>query len=282
LDIAALANPPRHAHLLVGVHLGREGNGMIRRGWIAATLVALCPQFGHAQLPGGLMDHGKGLIDKLGGSSGSGSGAASGVGSLSTGDIAGGLKDALRVGTERVVGTLGRSDGFNASPDVHIPLPGALATVKKALSRVGAGGMTDELELRLNRAAEAATPRAKTLFWNAIQEMTLDDARGIYNGPKDSATQYFRTKMSSPLAAEMKPIVDQELANVGAVAAYDQMMGKYRSLPFMPDAKADLTQYVLGKAIDGIFLYLGREEAAIRENPAKRTTALLQRVFGAN
>ena len=57
------------------------------------------------------------------------------------------------------------------------------------------------------------------------------------------------------------------------------MVGQYKSLPFVPDAKANLTDYVLDKAISGVFLYLGREEAAIRENPAKRTTELLQKVF---
>jgi hypothetical protein len=33
--------------------------------------------------------------------------------------------------------------------------------------------------------------------------------------------------------------------------------------------------------MDGIFHYIAVEEAAIRQNPAKRTTELLQRVFGA-
>lgn len=114
---------------------------------------------------------------------------------------------------------------------------------------------------------------------NGIQQMTLDDARKIYDGPKDAGTQYFRGKMPSPLATSMRPIVDEELAQAGAVKSCDRMMGQYRSIPFVPDAKADLMQYVLEKAIDGIFLYLGREEAAIRDDPAKRTTALLQRVF---
>ena len=241
---------------------------------ILAFIATLLPAVASAQSTNDMMERGKSLLDSLGGSS-------RGAGSLTTGEIASGLKDALRVGTERVVAALGRADGFNASPDVHIPLPGALATVRKALSRVGAGRLADDLELRLNRAAETAAPRAKTLFWNAIQDMTLDDARTIYNGPKNAATEYFRKKMSGPLANEMKPIVDQELARAGAVQAYDRMMGKYRTLPFMPDARADLTQYVLGKAIDGMFLYLGREEAAIRENPARRTTELLRKVFGA-
>jgi hypothetical protein len=86
--------------------------------------------------------------------------------------------------------------------------------------------------------------------------------------------------MSAPLAKDMKPIVNDQLAAVGAIASYDKMMGQYKSLPFVPDARADLTNYVLEKAIGGVFLYLGREEAAIRQNPAKRTTELLKKVFG--
>lgn len=224
---------------------------------------------------GGWLDKGGDLLKGLGG----GGPKSSGV--LSNADIASGLVEALKVGTERVVSSLGKTDGFNKSPDVHIPLPGTLAKVKRALAPLGMGAMADDLELRLNRAAEAAAPRAKRLFWDAITQMTLEDVRKIYDGPKDAATQYFRGKMSRPLAKDMQPIVSDELGRVGAIRSYDSMIGQYRALPFVPDAKANLTEYVLEKAIDGIFLYLGREEAAIRENPAKRTTAILQKVFGA-
>lgn len=228
----------------------------------------------HAHAQGNWFEKGNDLLKGLG----KGPGASD---ALSNSDIASGLVEALKVGTERVVSTLGKTDGFNKSPDVHIPLPGSLARVKKALGPLGMGAMADDLELRLNRAAESAVPRAKRLFWDAITQMTMDDVRSIYNGPKDAATQYFRGKMSQPLAKDMEPIVSDELGRVGAIQSYDRMIGQYRSLPFVPDAKANLTQYVLEKAIDGIFLYLGREEAAIRENPAKRTTAILQKVFGA-
>ncbi len=226
--------------------------------------------------PQGFFDRGKDLLKGLGG----GPSSSPGISSLTTGEIAGGLRDALRVGSERVVRTLGRADGFNKASDVHIALPGSLRTVQSMLARIGMSSLADDLELRLNRAAEAAVPKAKKLFADAISQMTIDDAKKILNGPKDSATRYFRGKMSAPLAADMKPIVNKQLANVGAIASYDKMMGQYKSLPFAPDAKADLTDYVLEKAIDGVFLYLGREEAAIRENPVKRTTELLQKVFG--
>lgn len=199
---------------------------------------------------------------------------------LTTEEIGAGLKDALRVGTETVVTQLGQVDGFNGDPNIHIPLPEKLDTVQSALNKVGMGAMLDDLELRLNRAAELATPKAKKLFWQAITDMTLDDVKAVYKGPDDAATRYFRAKMSVPLAGEMRPIVNQSLAEVGAIQVYDKAMDRYRALPFVPDVNADLTNFVIEKGLDGIFYYLAREEAAIRKNPVKRTTDLLKRVFG--
>ena len=199
---------------------------------------------------------------------------------LSTDEIGGGLKEALRVGTENVVGSLGRIDGFNLDSQIHIPLPSQLEQVKSVLRKVGMDSMLTDLELRLNRAAEIATPKAKQLFIGAINNMTLDDVMAIYKGPEDSATQYFKSKMSGPLAVEMKPVVDASLADAGAVKAYDGIMERYNDVPFVPKVDADLGDYVVQKGMDGIFYYLAKEEAAIRKDPAKRTTDLLRRVFG--
>ncbi len=105
------------------------------------------------------------------------------------------------MGSERVVETLGRADGFNKAPDIHIPLPENLAMVQSALGRIGLGALGEELELKLNRAAETAAPKAKAIFWDAIASMTLEDARGILDGPTDAAAQYFRRAMSTPLKA---------------------------------------------------------------------------------
>ncbi|MDX1709577.1 MAG: DUF4197 domain-containing protein [Rhodovibrionaceae bacterium] len=205
---------------------------------------------------------------------------ATGSGGLSEGEIARGLREALRVGTERVVEQVGEFDGFNLDPKIHIPLPGALSDVQDALKPLGLSGMADDLELRLNRAAERAAPEAQALFFDAISQMTLEDARKILDGPDDAATQYFRRTMSPRLSKRMRPIVSDTLAETGAYRAYDDMMGEYKTLPLVPDVQADITDYTVEKALDGIFYYVAKEEAAIRNNPAKRTTELLQKVFG--
>lgn len=198
----------------------------------------------------------------------------------SHGEIGDAFKEALRMGTEHVVSQLGAMDGFNGDPSIHIPLPEELQIIKTMLAKAGMSHLVDDLELKMNRAAESATPKAKKLFMQAITEMTFDDIKTIYEGPENSATTYFQSKMTPPLKKEMEPIVQQTLLQVGAIKAYDDVMDQYKSLPFVPDVKADLTEYVLEKGIDGIFYYIAKEEAEIRKNPVKQTTALLKKVFG--
>lgn len=202
-------------------------------------------------------------------------------GDITVEEIRAGLKDTLRVGSERVVSRLGSVDGFNTDPTVHIPLPRQLDVVKTALGKIGLSGSLENLELKINQAAEAATPKARKLFREAITAMTFDDAKAIYEGPEDAATRYFRGKMSPSLSREMRPIVSGTLANVGAVQAYEGVMKKYRAIPLVPEVKTDLTGYVVEKGMDGIFHYMAKEEAAIRRDPARRTTEILRRVFGA-
>ena len=195
-------------------------------------------------------------------------------------DLNAAFKEALQIGSENVVSQLGATDGFNGDSAIHIPLPEQLQTVKKVLASVGMASLVDDLELKLNRAAESATPQAKALFLESIKAMTFEDVKAIYDGPEDSATQYFKTKMSLPLSDKMRPIVQQSLSQVGAVQAYDQVMGKYADLPLVPDVKANLTEHVVEKGINGIFYYLAKEETAIRQDPLKQTTTLLKQVFG--
>ena len=41
----------------------------------------------------------------------------------------------------------------------------------------------------------------------------------------------------------------------------------------------DLSKYVVGKTLDGLFYELGQQEKDIRQNPGARTTSILKEVF---
>lgn len=203
----------------------------------------------------------------------------SAVTELTAAELSTAFKQALQLGSEKVVAQLAKADGFNSDPQVHIPLPAAIEKARPLLDKVGMSATVAELELKLNRAAEQATPKAQALFVQAIKDMSFEDVQAIYQGPEDSATQYFKDKMQVSLAAEMQPIVSNSLAEVGAVKVYDQLISDYKNIPFVPDLKANLTEHVVNKGMDGLFYYLAKEEAAIRKDPLKQSTALLKKVF---
>lgn len=199
--------------------------------------------------------------------------------SLTEQDIAAGLKEALSIGAERVVSQVGKRNGYLKDKAIHIALPKDLQKVHKTLNKLGLGRYTKELEVKMNRAAEIAAPKAKKIFISAIKDMRWQDVKTIYNGKNNAATQYFKKKMTPTLKRMMKPVIDQTLAEVGLVKSYKHAMKQYHSIPFVPKVNSDLTGYVMNKGINGMFYYLAKEEAAIRKDPAKRTTELLRRVF---
>lgn len=204
-------------------------------------------------------------------------GSADGVGSN---EISAGLKQALDISTGAVVSQLGAAGGFSKDPSIHIPLPENLRKARDIASKLGLGHSFDQLEAKLNEAAETAAIKAKPLFIDAIRNMTLEDAKSILNGSDDAATQYLRKQMGPSLNKAMQPVVSDALAETGAVSSYDKLVrasGRFSQL--MPDLNADLNQHVVDAASQGIFDYLAVEEAAIRADPAKRTTELLKRVF---
>ena len=113
---------------------------------------------------------------------------------------ASGLKEALRIATERAVQSTSRTNGFLDNPRIRIELPGALGKMASALRVVGMGAQVDELELAMNRAAERAVGEATPVFVDAITKMTLQDAAGIVTGG-DTLAQDFSVSRTPVTAA---------------------------------------------------------------------------------
>jgi hypothetical protein len=139
--------------------------------------------------------------------------------------------------------------------------------------------MVDDFEKSMNRAAEQAAPQAKSIFWDAIKQMSFDDARNILNGADNSATLYFEDKTSARLGDVFKPIVGQSMEQVGVTNTYKDLNQKAQSIPFVDKFSFDLDEYVTDKALNGLFVMLAAEEKKIREDPAARVTDLLKKVF---
>ena len=198
---------------------------------------------------------------------------------LSDARIGSGLKEALKIGTENAVTLTGRTDGYFRNQAIKILMPEKLQTLEKGLRLVGYGPQVDEFVLSMNRAAERAAPSAKQIFWDAVGEMTFDDASKILGGGDTAATEYFRAKTTDKLTSAFRPVVDQAMNEVGVTRQYKELVGRYQTIPFARSESLDIDQYVITKALGGLFHVLGEEERKIRTNPAARVTDLLKEVF---
>ena len=226
------------------------------------------------------------LLDFLKSKTNSTSTALPSLAGLSQDQVADALRQALDKGVQTAVTNLARPGGFLDNPKVKIPMPEKLLAVEKSLRALKQDQYADEFVATMNRAAEAAVPAALPIFTGALKAMTIDDAKKLVSGGQDSATQFFKTKGEKQIQEKMSPIIRQATEQAGVTAAYKKLLaqaggatsflGKFNVDP----ASLDVDKYVGQKASDGLFKMIAEEEGRIRQNPAARTTELLQKVFG--
>lgn len=209
------------------------------------------------------------------------------LGGLSQDQMVGGLKEALGKGVQQAVASLGKTDGFLKDVNVKIPMPESLQKVEKALRTLRQDKLADEFVTTMNRAAEQAVPEAAAVLGDSVKQMSIADAKSVLTGTNNAATQYFRRTSETNLHARFLPIVKAATEKTGVTGAYkrmtDQAGGGLGGLggSLLGKQAPDLDDYVTRKTLDGLFIKIAEQEKMIRENPAARTTDLLQKVFGA-
>ena len=208
--------------------------------------------------------------------------ALGGLAQLTQEEMTRGLKEALGKAVQKAVADLGKPGGFLDNMKVKIPMPPQLDKVDKALRMAKQDKIADDFQITMNRAAERAVPVGASVLATVVSQMTLEDAKGILNGPDDAATQFFRKTSSATLTERFLPIVKDATSQVGVMANYKKLMGSAGFLgSYLNKDVMDIDGYVTRKSLDGLFVVMADEEKNIRQTPVARTTDLLKKVFGA-
>jgi len=196
-------------------------------------------------------------------------------------DASAALRAALERGATQAVGKLGRAGGFLDNPKVRIPLPEGMQRVESLMRAMGRGPDLDELVTSMNRAAEQAVPQARQLLVDAVKSMTVDDAKAILSGGDDSVTRFFESRMRAPLTERFLPIVTKHVSRLGLAQRYNALAGQASRVGLLQERDASVERYVTTRSLDGLFLMIGEEERAIRRDPVKTGSKVIERVFGA-
>lgn len=198
---------------------------------------------------------------------------------LSEAEIGSGLRQALNFGIDKQVSKLTQKDGFFKNELVKILLPEELHKVDKSLRDIGLSNLADEGLKILNRTAEDAVKEATPILIDAVSGITFNDAKSILLGEKNAATNYLQGRTQTALYDKFHPVIKNSFKRVGADVIWKNLIAKYNNIPLTKDVNPDLTDYVTGEALKGVYTMIAVEELAIRTKLESRTTDLLKKVF---
>ena len=117
-------------------------------------------------------------------------------------------------------------------------------------------------------------------FSNFVYIQTLNHyAKSILLGGKNAATNYLKQNTETALYQKFQPVIERSFSKVGANEIWSTLIQKYNNLPFTKKITTDLTAYVTGETLKGVYKMIGVEEQNIRTKLNSRTTDVLRRVF---
>ena len=233
---------------------------------------------------------------------------------LSNEDIVKGLRTALDSSANASSLAASKLNGFLMNELIKIAAPPEVVDLKSALDNVAANPLVDvafkavakeradsflsnnmdDLVASINHAAEKGSEQAYPIFKKAITEMTITDGLKILQGGKTSATDYLREKTYKDLVAAFAEPIRSVVESGEVSRLWKPVAEKYNKVRPLVSGQSlggytftgpehvneDLSEYITEKAMDGLFKLVAQEEAAIRENPKKYASGIIQKVFG--
>lgn len=234
---------------------------------------------------------------------------------LSDDDIVKGLRTALDSSANTSAMNASKVNGFLMNELIKIAAPPEVVQLKEALDGVAAnpvakvafvaatkgqspeaflGDKMGDLVKSINRAAEEGSKKAYPIFQKAITDMTITDGLRILQGGETSATDYLKEKTYRALVEAFTEPVRKVVDNGEVSSLWKPVAKEYNRIGPLVSGRSlkgytfvgpesvnpDLSEYITEQAMAGLFKLVAQEEAAIRKNPKKYASDIIQKVFG--
>ena len=194
----------------------------------------------------------------------------------SGGDLTEGLRRLLGISSQRALARLVTDNGYFNDPVARIALPAGLndrsTAVLGALLR--SAPVQRELAIVVNRAAGDAADRAAPLIYDSIRSLTFSDAVAIVRGGPTAATSYLERAIGDRIIDAMFPEVGDALRQFGSGSILGPVLGAATGIDIPAIQRA-----VTDQASQGLWRAIGREEAAIRAEPARAGDPLVEKIL---
>jgi len=184
------------------------------------------------------------------------------------------LKSILNSSTFRALQTLkSLNDGGVASL-----LPAELQPVLSTMKTMGYGDEVETVTKQIGNISSIVLDESQGVMTDAIKEVKFSDAVSIVLGGEDAATEVLRNAMYGAVKQRYAARMENELQGTEALQYWPIATGAYNMFS-SNKIEGNLSDFMAERAVDAVFLAMGKEEKEIRSNYEVLGDAVVTKVF---
>lgn len=167
---------------------------------------------------------------------------------------------------------------MNAAGGVEGLLPKEIAPVLKTLKTLGVGKEVDGITNQINSISKMVAGESAGIMKDAIKSIKITDAVGVVLGAEDAATMLLKNAMYGSVKKRYSERLDTELGKTEVPKYWPMATGAY-NLFAKNKVDNDLSGFLAERAVDALFLTMGKQEKQLRQDPKKLQNAVVTKVF---
>ena len=184
------------------------------------------------------------------------------------------VKQVLNSSAFRAIATLRKLnkkgvDGF---------LPTELQPVLASLKKLGMGAEMEKAEKKILQVSKLMAVESEGIIEDAIKELKFKDAVAIVIGGESAATGVLKEKMYATVKKRYSSKLDKELQKT-EVTQYWPVAANAYNLFAKKKVGDSLSDFMSERAVDALFIGMGKEESKIRQNPKELGKQVVTKVF---
>lgn len=159
-------------------------------------------------------------------------------------------------------------------------VPKEIAMVLGKLKGLGIGGDVDKVTQKVGEISALVAEEGAVLMKDAIKNVDFGDAAAVVIYGEDAATQALRKSMYKSVKQRYSERLDTEFAKVPELEYWGAAKTAFNLFAKKDDKiEGTISDFAAEKAVDAMFLAMGKEERKIRKDPTSVGKAVVSKVF---
>jgi len=184
------------------------------------------------------------------------------------------IKEVMNSSAFRAIQSIGSAQ----SNGIESILPVEAQPILNTLKTLGLGKEIENINKSVGAVSSVVVSESGPLMEEAIKNIKVTDAANIILGGENAATLALKNAMYGAVKTRYSDRIAQEFQKVPEVKYWDTAVSTYNAFA-KNKIDSKLEDFVAERAVDAVFIAMGKEEAVIRQNPSNLGKEVVTKVF---